>query len=156
MITVDEITVDDFKDHFVRDFDYAIPSGETTSIYDCQKNYVMNADITKAFSEAKMNFNESLFDTDSSLKLTFLYLTAHYLVMDLQMSQQGPGSGSQFPVQSRSVGPVSESYSIPDWISKDPMWSVFATTRYGMKYISLVRPLLVGNVFAYQGASTPW
>lgn len=156
MITVADITVDDFKDHFVRDFSYAIPSGETESIYDCQRDYVMDADITKAYAEAGINFNEGLFSTDDQLKISFLYLAAHYLVNDLQTSAQGLGSGSMFPVSSRSVGPVSETYAVPDWIAKDPVWSMYATTRYGLKYISLVKPLLIGNVVVYEGATTQW
>jgi len=154
MLTVAEIVVDDFKDHFVRDFQYAIQSGETESIYSCQKDYVMDSDITKAFSEADANFNESLFGTDASLKMTFLYLAAHYLVLDLQASEQGAGSNGSFLVSSRSVGGVSESYAIPNWMLNDPVLGAFATTKYGQKYITLIKPLLIGNVVVYQGATT--
>ena len=154
MITVADIVVDDFKDLFVRDFQYAIQSGETVSIYSCQKDYVMDADITRAFAEADINFNESLFGTDASLKLTFLYLAAHYLVNDLKAAEQGSRSAGEFPVSSRSIGGVSESYAIPNWILNDPVLGQFATTKYGMKYISLVKPLLIGNVVVYEGSTT--
>ena len=154
MITVSDIVVDDFKDFFVRDFQYAIASGQTESVYECQKDYVMDSDITKSFSEAKINFNEALFGTDDSLRITFLYLAAHYLVNDLQTSQQGSGSSGFFPVSSRSVGGVSESYAIPTWMLKDPVLGAFATTRYGQKYISLIKPLLIGNVVVCEGATT--
>lgn len=154
MISVDDITVDDFKSLFVRDFEYAIPVGKTESVFECQKDFIMDSDITRAFSEAKINFNESLFSTDDSLKLTFLYLAAHYMVNDLQTAQQGIGSGAVFPVNSRTVGSVSESYSIPEWMLKDPILGSFSTTRYGQKYISLIKPLLIGNVMVYEGATT--
>lgn len=154
MITVSDIVVDDFKDFFVRDFQYAIASGETESIYTCEKDYVMDSDITKAFAEATINFNEGLFGTDESLKITFLYLAAHYLVNDLQTAQQGAGSNGYFPVNSRSVGGVSESYSIPKWMIDDPILGLYATTRYGQKYISLIKPLLIGNVVVLEGATT--
>lgn len=156
MITVSDIDVDDFKDFFVRDFDYAIQSGETESIYSCQKEYVMDSDITKAFMEASANFNAGLFGTDDKLKIAYLYLTAHYLVNDLMAAKDQSGSSSQFPVSSRSIGAVSESYSIPEWILKDPILSYYSTTRYGMKYISIVKPLLIGNVQVYKGYTTPW
>jgi hypothetical protein len=51
---------------------------------------------------------------------------------------------------------VSESYTIPTWVSEDPVLGAFATTRYGLKYISLLKPLLIGNVQVYEGATTPW
>lgn len=154
MITIADIVVDDFKDLFVRDFQYAIASGETESPYDCQKDYVMDSDITRAFAEATINFNEALFSTDDSLKLTFLYLSAHYLVNDLQTAKMGLSSNGFFSVNSRSIGSVSESYTIPEWMTKDPVLGAFATTRYGQKYISLIKPLLIGNVVVYDGATT--
>lgn len=153
MIGVDDITVSDFKSHFVRDFDYAIPLGMTGSPYECQKSYVMDADITKAFSEAAINFNEGLFGDDDSLRITFLYLAAHYLCIDLQAANQGLGSAGLFPAVSRSVGSVSESYNMPEW-ANDPILGYFATTRYGQKYVSLIKPLLIGNVAVYEGATT--
>lgn len=94
MITVSDIVVDDFKNLFVRDFEYAIASGETVSIYACQKDYVMDGDITRAFAEADINFNESLFGTDASLRITFLHLAAHYLILDLQAAEQGIGASA--------------------------------------------------------------
>lgn len=154
MITVADIVVDDFKDLFVRDFQYAIQSGETESIYSCQKDYVMDSDITRAFQEAEINFNESLFGTDTSLKITFLYLAAHYLVNDLKAAEQGTNSSGEFAVSSRSIGGVSESYAIPNWMLNDPVLGQFATTKYGQKYISLIKPLLIGNVVVYEGATT--
>lgn len=154
MITITDISIDDFKNYFVRDFSYAIPAGQTESIYTCQKDYVMDSDIQKAFDEAAFNFNESLFSTDNSLKIAFLYLTAHYLVNDLQTSQQGLAGNGYFPVNSRAVGGVSESYHIPDWMLNDPIFGHFATTRYGQKYISLIKPLLIGNIAVYEGATT--
>ena len=49
MAQVDLITVADFKAYFVRDFVYSA----TIEI-----GKVVDADITKAFAEAKVNFNE--------------------------------------------------------------------------------------------------
>jgi hypothetical protein len=153
-LLLSDIDVDDFKDLFFRDFDYAIRSGQTTSIYECQLEYIMDADITRAFSEATMNFNPSIWPTDEALKIAYLYLTAHYMVNDLQSAEQGTGSSGNFPVSSRGVGPISESYAIPEWMMRDPNIAYFATTRYGQKYLSLVKPLLIGNAVVYEGATT--
>ena len=55
-----DITVQDFKDHFTRDFKYA--SGH---LLECQSEYVTDADITKSFNEALVNFNDTLFSDDA-------------------------------------------------------------------------------------------
>ena len=144
-MTLDQITIADFKAHFTRDFPYYENIG-------CEKDYVLDADITKAFTEAKANFNVDLFSNDDTLKFCYLYLTAHYLVSDFQAG--GLNSVGYNLVSGRSVGSVSESYQIPDWIAKDPTLSQYWTTRYGQKYVSMIRPLLIGNVGISYGATT--
>ncbi|NCX93985.1 MAG: DUF4054 domain-containing protein [Gammaproteobacteria bacterium] len=156
MITVNDITLDDFKSWFVRDFQYATPIGETEPVLDCPKDFVTDNDIRKSYSEAKMLFNPSLFSTDEEFKMCFLYLSAHYLSYDLQAAAQGAGNQGAYPVNSRSVGGVSESYTIPDWMASDPVLSPLMLTRYGQKYLSLIRPLLIGAVAVYRGWTTPW
>lgn len=146
MITPQDITVDDFKTWFSRDFLYEIPAGSDIPRPGCPNEYVKDSDIEKAFIEAQIVFNQYLFCTDDQLKTCYLYLVAFYLVNDLQTSAQGVDSTAYFMVNSRTVGGVSESYEIPEWMKKDPILSAFATNRYGQKYISLVKPLLIGNV----------
>ena len=154
MLTIAEIDGEDFKAWFTRDFKYATPIGFTGPISDCTDDYVTDADLTRVFTEASINFNPGLFGEDDALKTCYLYLTAHYLVNDLQTALAGVSSAGYFPVSSRSVGSVSESYSIPEWMLKDPNLGSFATTRYGQKYLSLIKPLLIGNAVVYQGLST--
>ena len=154
MLTVAEITVTDFKSWFFRDFKYYSPLGMTGSVGECYRNYVTDEDIEKAFTEADMNFNAGLFGEDAQLKMCFLYLAAHYLVNDLQTASDGLNSAGYFPVSSRSIGGVSESYAIPQWMMDDHVLGSFMTTRYGQKYLSLIKPLLIGNVVVYTGNST--
>jgi hypothetical protein len=156
MITVDDITKDDFKGWFVRDFKYATPIGATEPIESCPCDYVTDNDIDKSFIEAKMLFNEGLFSNNEEFMTCFLYLSAHYLVYDLQTASQGVNSAGYFPVNSRSVGSVSESYTIPDWMASDPVLSPLMLTRYGQKYLSLIRPKIIGAVAVYSGSTTPW
>jgi hypothetical protein len=150
MLLSTDITIQDFKDHFVRDFKYASnnPNG-------CPNDYVTDADLTKAFNEALANFNDGLFDDDTTRKVSFLLLAAHYLAWDLQSASQGAASTGIFPVVSRTVGSVSETYNVPLWLQHDPVLSAYATTRYGLKYIAIIKPLLIGGVKVYQGATTP-
>lgn len=118
-------------------------------------NYVLDADITRAFSEAKIKLNQSLFGSDAEITLGYLYLTAHYLVMDIRNGQKGIQSAGQYNVSSRSVGSVSESYSIPKQYQDDPQLAYFAQTGYGQKYLSLIQSCMVGNVISVLGATRP-
>lgn len=154
MILVSDITLDDFKSWFSRDFKYLTPVGSENPLDECASDLVTDNDLTKAFTEAKCNFNPGLFSTDDQLKTTFLYLAAHYLVNDLQTAAEGTSSVGYFTVASRTVGSVSETYDLPSWMKTDPNLSYFTTTRYGQKYLSLIKPLLIGNVQVFQGATT--
>jgi hypothetical protein len=149
-MSASDITIDDFKAYFTRDFPY-YAEGEGG----CPNESVTDADLQKAFDLALINFNNGLFADATSLKAAFLNLVAHYLCVDLQTAAQGARSVGYAPVTSRTVGAVSESYAIPDWVSKDPVWGPLHTTRYGQKYAAIVRPLCIGNVLVATGATTP-
>lgn len=140
------IKVEDFKGWFSRDFPYS-SDGDFTGITD--------QDILKAFAEASMNFNSSLFATVDEQKLGFLYLAAHYLVIDIQNSSQGLNGKYEGIMASKSVGSVSVGYTIPDWVMAHPIYSLLSQSKYGMKYLSLIIPLLVGNIAAVKGATHP-
>lgn len=118
-------------------------------------NYIVNEDITKAFAEATMILNQGLFTSDENIQLGYLYLTAHFLVNDLRASMNGISGSGAFPLESRSVGSVSESYGIPDIYLKNPVYSFYTQTSYGLKFLNMVLPFLVGNVVAVDGATSP-
>lgn len=114
-------------------------------------NYTQDADIQEAINEAFVNFNEGLFKDEATAKLVFLFLVAHYLTIDFGIATGGVQIGI---TTSKSVGSVSESYSIPNWLLNNPALSSYATTPYGIKYASLIRPYLVGNFFVVKGGVT--
>lgn len=124
-------------------------------VSDSIDNYVQDSDIERAFLEAQANFNQSLFSSDAQIIQGYLYLTAHYLVMDLRNALSGLDSASSFPVNSRSVGSVSESYTVPDVYQNNPTYSYFAQSGYGLKYLSLIYIRTVGNVNVVCGSTTP-
>lgn len=144
---IDLITLDDFKAYFKRGFIYA--SGEN-----CSPSDITDHDLEKAKAEAEYNFNEGLFSTQEELEVPFYYIWAHYLVMDVRQGLAGLGTSASFPVSSKSVDAVSQSYSIPDWVLNDPNNSFFASTYYGMKYLSLIRPYTLGTMRTAYGRST--
>lgn len=114
-------------------------------------NYTQDSDILEAFEEAKVNFNESLFPDDATALKVFLFLAAHYLTIDFNNAL---GINQIGIVTSKSVGSVSEGYSIPSWLLNNPTLSMYATTGYGIKYASLIKPYITGNVFIVSGRTT--
>lgn len=126
-----------------------------TIVADSVENYVSDADIERAFAEAQITFNQSLFTTDANIKMGYLYLTAHYLVNDLRAALGGIAANGLFPVASRSVGNVSESYNIPQMYLDDPIFAYLTSTPYGMKYLSMIVAQLRGNVFVVTGWTLP-
>lgn len=126
-----------------------------TAVEDDLENYVEDQDIQNAFAEATVVFNQSLWGSDAQIELGFLYLTAHYLVHDLRASTGGISGTGAFPVASRSVGSVSESYSVPAMYTDNPIFSFYAQSPYGLKYISMIAPKLVGNIGVVGGGTNP-
>ncbi|MGB2578135.1 hypothetical protein AAIR98_000902 [Elusimicrobium simillimum] len=141
------VTVEEFKDYFDRDFPYASDESDMTQI--------RNKDIQKAFGEAQMNFNESLFSCPDDIKRAFLYLAAHYLVVDISNSTSGLAGRFQGYMTSKSVGSVSAGYQIPQWILDNPIYSMLGQTVYGIKYLSLIVSQTVGNFGIVKGATSP-
>ncbi len=149
---LNSITASDFKAYFRRDFPY-LPA-EETSYCDADK-YVLDADIDKAFIEAQAVFNQSLFGEDQFIRQAYYYLTAHYLCNDMKAAASGIDSAGSFPVSARTVGSVSETYQIPQRYIDDPQLVFYTGSSYGMKYLSLALPALVGNIGTVQGWTTP-
>ena len=98
-----------------------------------------------------LNFNPSFFEECAQAKTAFGLLVAHYLTVDfnnaLGINQVG------LPT-SKSVGSVSEGYSIPNWLTSNAALSAYATTGYGVKYASLIQPYLIGQIMLIPGAVT--
>lgn len=133
-------TATEFKAHFTRDFPY----GSTDDT-------VMDADITKAIAEADVNFNSALWPTQGVYTLAFLYLAAHYLVMDLRASSQGISGNYSWMTASKGAGGVNESFTIPQRVLDNPYFAMLSKTNYGAKYLSLALPQLAGQVFSVCG-----
>lgn len=148
------ITVADFKARFYRDFTYkgvvnpAIP-------FEADPDFVQDQDITNAFDDAKQLLNQGLFSDDSGIRLGYLYLTAHCLVLNIGNANAGLGATANMPVSSRSVGSVSESYAIPERYLKEPIFQPYIGTAYGLKYLTMVMPAMTGNVVSVHGATRP-
>jgi len=142
-------TITDFKNFFVRDFNYA-PADDASNL-----DYVIDADITRSINEGVLNFNPNLgFNTQADATNAFMYLAAFNLVANIQNSTKGLSSQSKFPISSNSVGGVSVSYQIPDKYRTQPILSQYTQNGYGMKYLSLVMPFIIGRVTTATGTTT--
>lgn len=137
-------TTTEFKAYHDRSFPY----GSTIE-------QVRDADITKAIAQAAVNFNAALFDDQATYTLCFLWLAAHYLVIDLRAASQGVAGNFSWLQTSKSVGSVSESFTIPQRILDNPYFALIAQTPFGAKYLSLILPQLTGNVYVVGGATLP-
>lgn len=122
---------------------------------DSINNYVLDSDIINAFAEAMVVLNQGLYGPDSTIRMAYLYLTAHFLVNDLKTSAQGIASTGNYPVSARTVGSVSESYSIPEAYLEDPILSFYTKSGYGLKYLNMTLPNTVGNIGVVYGATQP-
>ena len=111
---------------------------------------VSDLDITNAYAESCVTFNDALFDS-ADVVLGYLYLSAHYLVNDLNAG--GAESSNSGSVSSRSVGNVSESYSIPQWQLDSPTLGFYTKSSYGLKYLNMILPKMVGNTAIVYGAT---
>lgn len=140
----DDPSVADFKEKFARDFPYGATTAE-----------VMDADIESAFEEVDVFINQDLFDTQAAFTLGYLYLAAHYLVMNLRASSQGVAGKYSWLQSGRGVGSVSESIAIPDQILAHPQLSILSQTNYGVRFLTMVLPTLTGNVFSVEGGTNP-
>ena len=118
-------------------------------------NYVLDEDINNAFDSAESLLNQALFGSDAEIKIGFLYLAAHFLSEGLRRALQGMESVGAMPVNSRSVGSVSEAYTIPQAYLDDPVLAAYTTTGYGMKYLTLVLPAVRGNIGTVVGWTPP-
>ncbi len=138
-------SVQQFKDYFFRDFPYGT---------DQAKN-VVDADIAKAFQQANCNFNEDFWRDQSSFEVGYFYLSAFYLVYDMQTSSQGLASTASWVETAKSVGNVSQSFAIPQRILDNPELAIYGQNKYGMKYLSLILPQLSGQIFGVIGSTRP-
>jgi hypothetical protein len=120
---------------------------------DSIENYVLDADITRAFGEAEVSLNQPLFGSDANITLAYLYLTAHYLVLDLRAALSGIAGNGDFNQSSRSVGNVSTSYAIPAAFLDDPIVQYYSKTSYGQKFLSFALPRLAGNIATAEGGT---
>lgn len=117
-------------------------------------NYVTDADIERAMSQAYLNRNPRYGGNDEERINIYLHLIAFYLVMDIKNASGGINSSYSGLVASKSVDGVSESYNFPQWLINNPTYSLFSQNGYGMKYLSLILPYMSVTIMFSRGRTT--
>lgn len=107
---------------------------------------VTDSDIAGAIQDAAFNVNQALFDTQANWARAFLYLAAHNLVQRVLTFGEGIRSRGTWLENSKAVGDVSASFTIPASILESPFLALISKTGYGLRYLEIVSPLLVGNM----------
>ena len=149
LLTAAVITVADFTTYFDRDFPYgkAIEN-------------VRDADIERAINDSVPLFNPDLFDL-TTLKTAALYLAAHLLVGNVKMGGglkrkgRGLSSTGAFAIASKSAGPLSVGYAVPAEVTGNPALFQFTKTEYGLRYLQLLLPNLIGGMEVAGGGTQP-
>ncbi len=152
-------TIAAFKAQFARDFTYG--DGPTA---------VMDRDIQNGLNTANSLFNPELFDTTligvaplqtSDSLLAYLNCAAHFMVLSLQavgglsvkVGAGSPGllSQGEGAISSKGGGGLNISYSWPSVVTDSAALFQFTKTAYGLVYLQMLTPRLVGNVGAVAG-----
>jgi hypothetical protein len=134
-----------FQQTFARDFPYG--TDVNTSVVD--------SDITSAFQLANMTFNPGLFGDQGTQTTAYLYLSAHFLVLNLRASSQGINGQYPWLQTAKAAGSVSEGFQIPQRILDNPVFAMLAKTNYGARYLEMVLPKLAGQVLIVCGGTQP-
>jgi hypothetical protein len=137
--------VADFQNFFQRDFPFGT---------DINNNVVLQ-DILTAFWEANGVINVNLFEWQSTYTQGYYYLSAHMLTENLRMSSQGINGQFAWLQTSKGVGPVSEGFSIPDVVLRNPVFAAWSKTNYGRKYLTMILPMLTGPMTSVFGNTKP-
>lgn len=138
-------SVADFQNQFFRDFNYG------TDV----NNNVLNRDIANAFVMTNITINPALWADQASYSLGYLLLSAHFMVLSLRSSSQGINGQFNWAQNSKTVGPVTESFEIPERIKNNPDFMQYYKTNYGAAYMALLWPLLCGQMFTVAGHTKP-
>lgn len=138
-------SVSDFQAQFFRDFPYGTDINTT----------VVAQDIANAFQQTNMNINPNCWGDQSSYTLAYLYLSAHYLVLNIRASSQGLNGQWNWAQNNKAVGAVSEGFEIPERLKNNPDFMAYYKTNYGAQYMNWLWPQLSGQIFTVCGTTSP-
>lgn len=134
-----------FKAFFDRDFPFGTDMNTS----------VREQDVLRAFSEVNTQINQTLYLSQAAYTYGYMYFSAHTLATNLQNSSQGMNGQYNWIQQSKGVGPISESFAIPEQIQKNPYFAALTKTTYGNKYLMDLLPRMTGAMGSVFGNTKP-
>lgn len=89
----------------------------------------------------------------SEAQIAYLYLTAHFMVLNLQdagglgvpPSYRGEASSGGGIVATKTIGGVSIGYALPDYVVNSRTLSQYMRTGYGQIYLQMIAPKIPGR-----------
>lgn len=135
----------DFMNYFNRDFPYGVDINTS----------VTTTDIANAMQMTNISINQALWTDQASYNVGYLLLSAHYMVLNLLSSSQGINGQYSWLENSKAVGAVNQSFSIPQRVLDNPYWSQLFKTNYGAQYMQLLLPQLCGQMYVVHGTTLP-
>lgn len=117
---------------------------------------VTDYDLATAMLAAQsFNMTTALWGSQSAYTYAYNLLAAHYLCETLIAGGTGLKGKAEWLTNSKTVGNVTESYSIPDRILRSPILSKLSKTTYGSQFLELVAPQLIGNFSTFHRCTLP-
>ena len=113
---------------------------------------VSTTDIERAQCDAERSFNANCL-SEKDRKVAMLYLTAHFLILNLKLGSEGVSSQGGYGEASQSVGSVSVSYTAaPDYVRNNPFVNSLMRTGYGQRYFEMAYScMLKSRIFIVKG-----
>lgn len=130
---------------------YVASGGDNTN-----SEKVTDYDLARAITMATgFNVTQELFSSQAAYTTAYCLLAAHYLCETLLNSASGLSGRAEWLTQSKTVGNVTESFSIPQRVINSPYLSKLSKTTYGAQFLELVSPQLVGNFQSFHRTTLP-
>lgn len=120
-------------------------------------SYVLDNMIEEAMDEAETLVKPECATNDKNYRIAFMYATAHCLVMDWKMKNQGINAGGTAGIMvGRTAGKMSAHYTISPLIQQYPQYEWWFKTPFGEKLMMIILKRRIGYVLLAKGSWTDY
>lgn len=120
----------------------SVPTTITDWILLDSNQYTSDLDIYNSYDISNFRIDLKVVNNNNA-KYLFLLLSAHCLYININ-NLNGLSISNQGNITSESVGDLSASYQVPDYMLKDPSTVWFQQSKYGIEYYAYINPILQG------------
>lgn len=120
-------------------------------------SYVLDSMIEEAMAEASTLIRPECAVREEDYKIAFMYATAHCLVMDWKMRNQGINAGGTAGIiTGRTAGKMSAHYTISPLIQQYPQYEWWFKTPFGEKMMMIILKRRIGYILLAKGSWTSY